>query len=418
MYALTKKEVEFVWNEDCQKGFEAIKQLVSSKPILRQPQWDRVFHVHVDASGKALGAILAQPDGETDFPIYFASRRFSQAEQAYTTTEREALGMIFAVQNFRHYLLGNSFVFYVDHQALLYLINKVIILGRLARWMLLLQEFDYKIIHKLGRNHFGVDFLSRATPEGETTDIQSNLPDAELFHIELDTEGAEIASYLQTGELPIGWIMRQKKALMLRARNYTWVANTLYRLGRDGVLRRCVRLTEREELMKEAHEGDAGGHKTTARNKLQAGYWWDTMFKDSQEWAKSCDVCQRSGKPLASDIGPLHGVQPLAPFMKWGIDFMGPFKNTGKHKYIIAATDYVTKWVEAKALTHNTARKTIEFIYELGCLFGCVVSQCLGLHPFGHVIRGGCYNVLMLPCVFEWSHEVNSPFHEWSQWFT
>ena len=62
------------------------------------------------------------------------------------------------------------------------------------------------------------------------------------------------------------------------------------------------------------------------------------MFKDSQEWAKSCDTCQRSGKPLASDMGPLQGVQPLAPFMKWGIDFMGPFKNTGKHKYIIAAT--------------------------------------------------------------------------------
>ena len=108
-------------------------------------------------------------------------------------------------------------------------------------------------------------------------------------------------------------------------------------MGRDGVLRRCVRLTEREELMKEAHEGDARGHmagETTTRKILQAGYWWDTMFKDSQEWAKSCDICQRSGKPLASDMGPLQGVQPLAPFMKWGIDFMGPFKNTWKHKYI------------------------------------------------------------------------------------
>ena len=54
--------------------------------------------------------------------------------------------------------------------------------------------------------------------------------------------------------------MRQKKVLMLRARNYTWVANTLYRLGRDGVLRRCVRLIERDELTTEAHEGEAGGH--------------------------------------------------------------------------------------------------------------------------------------------------------------
>ena len=89
--------------------------------------------------------------------------------------------MIFSVQKFRHYLLGNFFVFYVDHQALLYLINKVVIQGRLAKWMLLLQEFDFKIIHKPGRRLFGADFLSRATLEGETTDIQSNLPDAALF---------------------------------------------------------------------------------------------------------------------------------------------------------------------------------------------------------------------------------------------
>ena len=147
MYALTKKEITFNWDEDCQNnGFEAIKKLVAQKPILRQPKWDQVFHVHVDASRLALGAILAQPDGETDFPMYYASRRFSQAEKAYTTTEREALGMIFSVQKFRHYLLGNFFVFYVDHQALLYLINKVVIQGRLSRWMLLLQEYDFKII--------------------------------------------------------------------------------------------------------------------------------------------------------------------------------------------------------------------------------------------------------------------------------
>ncbi len=112
--------------------------------------------------------------------------------------------------------------------------------------------------------------------------------------------------------------------------------------------------------------------ETTARKMLQAGYWWETMFKDAQEWVKACDVCQRSGKPLPCNMGPLHSVQPLAPFMKWGIDFMGPFKNTGKHKYIVAATDDVTKWVEAKALTNNTAKKTTEFLYEhIITRFGC-----------------------------------------------
>ena len=98
MYKLTKKDVVFSWDESCWNGFEQIKRLVSSKPILRQPKWDLVFHVHVDASGKALGAILAQPEGDINFPVYFSSRRFSEAEQAYTTTKREALGMVFSVQ--------------------------------------------------------------------------------------------------------------------------------------------------------------------------------------------------------------------------------------------------------------------------------------------------------------------------------
>ena len=80
MYALTKKDAIFCWDQECQKGFEAIKNLVSQKPILKQPKWDQVFHVHVDASGLALGAILAQLEGDTDFPVYYASRRFSQAE--------------------------------------------------------------------------------------------------------------------------------------------------------------------------------------------------------------------------------------------------------------------------------------------------------------------------------------------------
>ncbi|MCO5562903.1 hypothetical protein L7F22_016539 [Adiantum nelumboides] len=91
LYVLTKKEATFIWDSKCQEGFENIKEIISKKPILKQPRRDVIFHVHVDASGIALGAILAQPGGEVDFPIYFASRRFSQAEQVYTTTEREAL---------------------------------------------------------------------------------------------------------------------------------------------------------------------------------------------------------------------------------------------------------------------------------------------------------------------------------------
>ena len=128
----------------------------------------------------------------------------------------------------------------------------------------------------------------------EKTPLNDELPDAQLFRIEIDSDGSEIAEYLRTGELLAGWPLRKKRALVVKARNYTWAANALYKLGKDGVLRRCVAVAERVALLEEAHEDDSGGHmagEVTARKILQAGYWWETLFRDAQEWIKSCDVC-------------------------------------------------------------------------------------------------------------------------------
>ena len=102
------------------------------------PNWENEFHVHVDASGIALGAILAEPrDGAMDHPIYFVSRKLSQVECNYTTTERECLAMIYALHKFRHYLLGSHFNFFTDHSTLKYLVNKPMLEGGICRWLLL-----------------------------------------------------------------------------------------------------------------------------------------------------------------------------------------------------------------------------------------------------------------------------------------
>jgi hypothetical protein len=94
-----------------------------------------------------LGSILTQPgDVAMDDPIYFASRKLSQAERNYTMSEREGLAMIYALQKFRHYLLGAHFKFFTDHSALKYLVNKPILEGRICRWLLLFQEFSFEVI--------------------------------------------------------------------------------------------------------------------------------------------------------------------------------------------------------------------------------------------------------------------------------
>ena len=94
-----------------------------------------------------------------DFSISYASRQLNSVEQNYTTTEREGLGMIYAVKKFQHYLLANKFVFFTDHQALLYLVNKPCNTGHIVRWFIILLEFDFTVVVKKGTTH------QRATPK-------------------------------------------------------------------------------------------------------------------------------------------------------------------------------------------------------------------------------------------------------------
>ena len=120
-----------------------------------------------------------------DFPICYASRQLNNAEKNYTTTEREGLGMVYAVKKFRHYLLANKFVFFVDHQALLYLVNKPCSMGRIVRWFLILLEFDFTVVVKKGTTHQRADHLSYLTHGEPPIGVDDDLLDAYLFNIEM-----------------------------------------------------------------------------------------------------------------------------------------------------------------------------------------------------------------------------------------
>ncbi len=98
---------------------------------------------------------------KSDQPIVYASRLLNKVEQNYNTTWREALVMVFSLHKFKHYLLGNKFVFYVDHMALVYLINKPQVSKRLVRWLILFFEYDFTIVYKLGKTHVVTNALSR-----------------------------------------------------------------------------------------------------------------------------------------------------------------------------------------------------------------------------------------------------------------
>jgi hypothetical protein len=120
-------------------------------PILVLPYWSKEFHVNVDASSIALGVVLAQPGfGDIDHPLAFASRKLSTTEMNHTTTKREGLAMVYALQKFHHYLLGGHFKMFTDHSMLKYLVNKPVLGGRICRWIFLFQEYDFETVVKRG----------------------------------------------------------------------------------------------------------------------------------------------------------------------------------------------------------------------------------------------------------------------------
>ena len=135
---MLKKDATFCGDEECQRNLDVLKEKMVTTSILVFPNWKKEFHVLVDASRIALGAVLTQADeGELDHPIAFASRKLSKAEKNYSTTKHEGLVMVYLLQKFRHYLLGVHFKMYTDHYALKYLVNKPLLGGKICIWLLL-----------------------------------------------------------------------------------------------------------------------------------------------------------------------------------------------------------------------------------------------------------------------------------------
>ncbi|MCO5560185.1 hypothetical protein L7F22_013793 [Adiantum nelumboides] len=173
-----------------------------------------------------------------------------------------------------------------------------------------------------------------------------------------------------SGILPETMNTSRVRAITKEAENYVLIKDNLYKRGKDGQLQMCATEEEYIPILQQAHSEQAGGHfsvKKMGKSILYAEIWWPTLFMDAEEFVKRCDECQRTKTPRGRDDMPLRPMMGARAFAKWEIDFVGPIAPPAykSHaQYIIVATDYLTKWVEAKATTKNDAKKTAQFLYE------------------------------------------------------
>ena len=161
-----------------------------------------------------------------DFLISYASCQLNSTEKNYTTTEREGLTMVYIVKKFCHYLLANQFVFFIDHQALLYLVNKPCSTGRLVRWFVILLEFNFTVAVKKGSTHQRAYHVSRI-PNGEhPIGVLDELPDACLFQIEMVPKWSKcLVHFLTTADtMELGETCKEKADFMLACSNFQMIA--------------------------------------------------------------------------------------------------------------------------------------------------------------------------------------------------
>ncbi|CAL9005440.1 unnamed protein product, partial [Prunus brigantina] len=182
---LLTKDAVFEFDKTCMEAFTTLKKELTSAPIIIAPDWSLPFEIMCDASDFAIGAVLGQKKNKLHHVIHYASQTLNDAQLNYSTTEKELLAVVFALEKFRSYLVGSKVIVYSDHAALRYLLTKKDAKPHLIRWILLLQEFDLEIRDKKGCENVVADHLSRIVVEeqGEAVlPLNETFPDEQLYY--------------------------------------------------------------------------------------------------------------------------------------------------------------------------------------------------------------------------------------------
>ena len=400
---LTKKDREFKWSEECQQSFVDVKRALMSAPVLRMPDFSREFHIWPDASNFAAGGVLTQDFGSGHQPIAFLSKKFSDTESKYSTTERELLAILICLRRWRCYVDGRRIYIHSDHKPLTWARGLRNPKPRVWSWLEEMEYYAPSIMFVPGDNQPG-DPLSRlceskaSIPEdnapsvSETSDLVSvsAMDRLEGYAGEVGEPKVECKTNLETytymnsfvveGEsypdsdwpllsglylldqqLPLDLSVEQLEMIQEEADNFEFKGNVLTRkiIKRNDSPLYLPFILTRDRLQKISKYHQLLGHLAgeSTYKILKDRYWWPEMKDEIYSFISNCRECQlsSSSKQLSA---PLHPIPPAPlPFERWGVDFLQDLPLTDQgNRNVLVFIDYATRWPVVIATKDRTSR--------------------------------------------------------------
>ena len=358
---LTKKDKPFIWDEDCQRAFDTLKEKLTTAPVLAHFDERRETRLHTDGSYVGIGAVLVQIVDGQEHPVAYLSRQLTKSEKNYAVTELECLAVVYAVTKFRPYLLGIHFTVVSDHSSLVWLMNMKDPSGRCCRWSLRMAEYNFTVVHRPGRVNSDADALSRLPvwkhePFNECDDYP-------LLMIEDD----QMKKFQEEDQ----YCQKIKKKLELKYRiRFIIEDGLLYKRTRDRNILVLPKILRRE-ILYSLHNAVTAGHpgKSKLYFTLRRRYYWPRMFTSVSKYVDGCLDCGTRKRLPHPVKGRLKSIEAKEPFIHVCLDHIGPFPITEKgYKYILNGVDLATRFAVSRSVKSTDAETTAKFFTERICL--------------------------------------------------
>ena len=364
---LCSTKTKFMWNTEQQEAFEAMKCILAREVTLSYPNFNKPFNIHTDASDTQLGAVISQ-EGK---PIAFYSRKLSDAQTRYTTTERELLAIVETLKEFRTLLLGQRIVVYTDHKNLTY---KVFNTERVMRWRLIAEEFGAELRYIKGSHNVVADALSRLQLEPplatEADPLIQDEPDTRPLHEAFGATNRLLETMIPINFKHIQRAQQNDKSLLTKARTHADYATKSFRGGgKDRLLvvkndKIVIPSTLQKELVQWYHTMLCHPGETRTEATIAQHFTWKGLRNNVHDICSKCHTCQIT-KRTKKKYGHLPEKEAEAePWEVLCVDLIGPYKISTVELWCVTMIDPATGWFEIREVPGTKRADVIANIVE------------------------------------------------------